>query len=111
MVSLRFLSVTATVLLSSSVWANTVQERRPSSHVGEKVFDWTVTWEDYAPDGYERKMLLVNGQSPGPELVINEGDTVVVHLHNASPQNTSLHFHGTVALPISSPSRTVGFFF
>lgn len=63
--------------------------------VHKKVFDLTVTWEDYAPDGFTRKMILVNGESPGPVLEVDQGDIVVVNLHNESPQNTSLHFHGT----------------
>lgn len=66
--------------------------------VDQKVFDWTVTWEDYAPDGFTRKMMLVNGQTPGPVLEIQQGDIVVINLHNESPQNTSLHFHGIWSL-------------
>ena len=60
----------------------------------EKVYDFTVTYEEYAPDGYWRNMLLVNGRSPGPVIEVEEGDTVIVNLSNDSPKNTSLHFHG-----------------
>ncbi|KAF5021522.1 hypothetical protein F66182_6432 [Fusarium sp. NRRL 66182] len=59
-----------------------------------KEFDLTVTWEDYAPDGFSRKMLLVNGQSPGPLLEFNQDDQVVVRVHNQSPQNLTIHYHG-----------------
>jgi FtsP/CotA-like multicopper oxidase with cupredoxin domain len=51
-----------------------------------------------APDGRERWTLTINGTIPGPTIIVNWGDTVVIHLRNrlpASLQNgTSLHFHG-----------------
>ncbi|KAM5352708.1 hypothetical protein ACJ41O_005430 [Fusarium nematophilum] len=59
-----------------------------------KEFDLKVTWEDHAPDGFSRKMLLVNGQSPGPVLEIDQDDWVVVRVHNQSPQNITIHYHG-----------------
>ncbi|RMJ06711.1 hypothetical protein CDV36_013691 [Fusarium kuroshium] len=59
-----------------------------------KEFDLKITWEDYAPDGFSRKMLLVNGQSPGPVLEIDQDDWVVVRVHNYSPENITIHYHG-----------------
>ncbi|RGP64827.1 hypothetical protein FSPOR_7763 [Fusarium sporotrichioides] len=59
-----------------------------------KRFDLTITWDDYAPDGFSRKMLLVNGQSPGPVLEIDQDDTVVVKVHNESPEEVTVHYHG-----------------
>lgn len=48
-----------------------------------------------APDGRERTVLLVNGTFPGPTIVADWGDTVVVHVTNSMQDNgTSLHFHG-----------------
>lgn len=84
---------TAAALLALVLSASANPSRKPN-HGARKVFDFTLTWEDYTPDGFTRKMLLVNGKSPGPVLEVNEGDTVVVHLHNAAPRNTSMHFHG-----------------
>lgn len=71
-------------------------EKNPRLEGGEKNFDLTLTWEDYAPDGFARKMLLVNGQSPGPLLEIDQGDWVVVTVHNQSPFNTTIHYHGAL---------------
>jgi FtsP/CotA-like multicopper oxidase with cupredoxin domain len=59
-----------------------------------KKFDLTITWEKYAPDGFSRKMLLVNGQSPGPVLEIDQDDMVVVKVHNQSPEEITIHYHG-----------------
>jgi FtsP/CotA-like multicopper oxidase with cupredoxin domain/plastocyanin len=35
-----------------------------------------------------------NGQVPGPELRVREGDTVRVRLHNRLPVPTTIHWHG-----------------
>lgn len=61
---------------------------------GTKVFDMTVTWQKYAPDGVSRDMLLVNGKSPGLTIEVEQDDWVVVNVFNKSPFNTSVHFHG-----------------
>lgn len=66
---------------------------------GIKFYDLELTWESYAPDGFSRKMLLVNGQSPGPVLRFNQDDWVVVHVSNKSPCNTTIHFHGELPTP------------
>lgn len=48
-----------------------------------------------APDGRERQVLLVNGVFPGPTIIADWGDTVVVHVTNYMQDNgTSIHFHG-----------------
>ncbi|KAK2037867.1 multicopper oxidase [Colletotrichum somersetense] len=54
-----------------------------------------VTNTTMAPDGFERMVLSINGSVPGPTIVADWGDTVVVHLKNSMENNgTSLHFHG-----------------
>ncbi|EPQ65769.1 Bgt-1212 [Blumeria graminis f. sp. tritici] len=48
-----------------------------------------------APDGFERVVLSVNGSVPGPTIVADWGDTVVVHVTNFLENNgTSIHWHG-----------------
>ncbi|KAK1236889.1 hypothetical protein MKX08_007837 [Trichoderma sp. CBMAI-0020] len=50
-----------------------------------------------APDGVSRYAQALNGSIPGPTLIADWGDTVVVHVSNAlstSTNGTSLHFHG-----------------
>jgi FtsP/CotA-like multicopper oxidase with cupredoxin domain len=42
------------------------------------LFPITLTWEKGAPDGFERDMILMNGQFPGPTLEMNEGANVEV---------------------------------
>ncbi|CAM1500525.1 Fc.00g096870.m01.CDS01 [Cosmosporella sp. VM-42] len=72
-----------------------VKDAHPSSrHERRKEYDLNITWEEYAPDGFSREMLLVNGRSPGPVLETDQDDRVVVRVQNLSPFNTTIHFHG-----------------
>ncbi|KAF1831408.1 laccase-1 precursor [Decorospora gaudefroyi] len=50
-----------------------------------------------APDGVYRSAMAVNGSIPGPTLMADWGDTVIVHVINSlstSNNGTSIHFHG-----------------
>ncbi|KXH41757.1 multicopper oxidase [Colletotrichum simmondsii] len=54
-----------------------------------------VTNTTMAPDGVERMVLSINGTVPGPTIIADWGDTVVVHVKNSLQNNgTSIHFHG-----------------
>lgn len=65
---------------------------------GTSSFTLRLTWEPRAPAGIPRRMLLVNGQSPGPVLALDQDDWVEVHVVNASPFDTTIHFHGASPL-------------
>ncbi|MCJ1231423.1 hypothetical protein MMC12_008100 [Toensbergia leucococca] len=55
------------------------------------------TAENSAPDGYQKDVLLINGQFPGPLIEANWGDWIQVTLHNNidnPKEGTSLHWHG-----------------
>lgn len=47
-----------------------------------------------SPDGYERDMIFINGQYPGPLLEINQDDWVEIEVVNNMPFNSSIHYHG-----------------
>ncbi|KAI8629543.1 multicopper oxidase [Xylariaceae sp. FL1651] len=48
-----------------------------------------------APDGFQKPMILVNGQSPGPLIEANTGDTIRVSVNNLMPSwSTAIHWHG-----------------
>lgn len=48
-----------------------------------------------APDGRERIVLAVNGSIPGPTIIADWGDEVVVHVTNNLANNGStIHWHG-----------------
>ncbi|EEH11598.1 laccase [Histoplasma capsulatum G186AR] len=54
-----------------------------------------ITNTTLAPDGFERLVLAVNGQFPGPTIRAEWGDTVRIHVKNNMQNNgTSIHWHG-----------------
>jgi FtsP/CotA-like multicopper oxidase with cupredoxin domain len=45
--------------------------------------------------GYEKPMILINNQFPGPLIEANSGDTIVVIVNNNMANwSTSIHWHG-----------------
>lgn len=50
-----------------------------------------------APDGFARTVYAINGSVPGPTIVADWGDNVVIHVTNSlfnAKNGTSIHFHG-----------------
>ncbi|KAJ9136552.1 Multicopper oxidase [Pleurostoma richardsiae] len=48
-----------------------------------------------APDGYQRTCMTFNGTVPGPALIADWGDELVIHITNNMEVNgTSIHWHG-----------------
>ncbi|KAI1499873.1 laccase [Biscogniauxia marginata] len=49
----------------------------------------------FAPDGYEKSAMLINGTFPGPTIIGDWGDTFRITVHNELGDNgTSIHWHG-----------------
>lgn len=62
---------------------------------------YLVAAETYLPlrkHGQPTRVWAFNGQVPGPSIEANVGDTLIVHLSNQLPVETSIHWHG-VELP------------
>lgn len=61
-------------------------------------YDFNISRGIIAPDGYEKSVILVNGQFPGPLIEANWGDYIEVKVHNNildEPQEgTAIHWHG-----------------
>ncbi|MDB4950268.1 MAG: multicopper oxidase type 3 [Gemmatimonadetes bacterium] len=71
----------------------------PRMEGGVKVFDVTagkVMWE--VEPGRSVEAFAYNGQVPGPQIRVREGDRVRLNLTNRLEQSTAVHFHG-VELP------------
>lgn len=48
-----------------------------------------------APDGVERIVLAINGSVPGPTIIADWGDEIIVHVTNNLTNNgSSIHWHG-----------------
>lgn len=70
------------------------QSGRPNTGV-TRYYDWTISETTGAPDGVENKLLLVNGQFPGPTVEANWGDWVEIKVYNnLTDEGASLHWHG-----------------
>lgn len=73
----------------------------PRIRGGVKVYDLTcleVDWE--VEPGRTVKAWAYNGQVPGPQIRVREGDRVRINVKNELSQSTSVHFHG-LEVPIS----------
>ena len=67
----------------------------PRLEGGVKAFDLTareMEWE--VEPGKKVKAWAYNGQVPGPQIRVREGDRVRVTLTNELPESTAIHFHG-----------------
>jgi FtsP/CotA-like multicopper oxidase with cupredoxin domain len=68
---------------------------KPVLDHGVKVFEITATeveWE--VSPGMTKSAMAYNGQIPGPELRVSQGDRVRVVFQNQLSQPSSVHFHG-----------------
>jgi FtsP/CotA-like multicopper oxidase with cupredoxin domain len=62
---------------------------------GVKVYDLTCSEVDWEVEpGRSVKAWAYNGQVPGPQIRVREGDRVRVNVRNELPQSTAVHFHG-----------------
>jgi FtsP/CotA-like multicopper oxidase with cupredoxin domain len=71
------------------------QPMAPKMVGGVKVFELTaskIRWE--VEPGRTVDAMAYNGQVPGPQIRVREGDRVRLVLHNRLDQSTAVHFHG-----------------
>jgi FtsP/CotA-like multicopper oxidase with cupredoxin domain len=60
-----------------------------------KEFWLSVVAAPCAPDGYSRTCMTFNGTVPGPTIIADWGDEVIIHVTNNMVDNgTSIHWHG-----------------
>jgi FtsP/CotA-like multicopper oxidase with cupredoxin domain len=94
-------SVSYTMLFLGAIWVYAAT----LTLAGTTTFTLDLTWGRGAPDGYERGMIFINGQYPGPLLEIQQDDWVEIEVRNQLPFNTTLHFHGNDRIQGLSYSR------
>ncbi|KAL7422406.1 hypothetical protein Q5752_003052 [Cryptotrichosporon argae] len=54
----------------------------------------SLTYVAGAPDGFPRRMTVVNGQFPGPLIEANVGDRIIVDVTNNIDEGQAIHWHG-----------------
>ncbi|KAI1825023.1 multicopper oxidase-domain-containing protein [Xylaria intraflava] len=77
-------------------WGSNPYTAAPPAQITRK-YDFVISRGVIAPDGYEKNVILVNGQFPGPLIEANWGDDIEVTVHNLirdEPEGTALHWHG-----------------
>ncbi|GMP32751.1 hypothetical protein CsSME_00006370 [Camellia sinensis var. sinensis] len=58
-------------------------------------FKWEVKHEFKSPDCYNKLVITINGKSPGPTILAEQNDTVIVELKNSlETENVAIHWHG-----------------
>lgn len=66
----------------------------PNTPPGEREYTFDVEYRAGSPDGFLRRLTVINGQFPGPILEGVQGDTMVIHVNNRIDEPTSIHWHG-----------------
>ena len=96
-----FLKVAAALIVTAaSSFAQSEEQQQPSS--AEAVdptsavheFNFTAQAFSAQPDGRPKEVWGYNGQFPGPEIRVKEGDLIRVTVNNQLPVPTSIHWHG-----------------
>jgi zinc transporter, ZIP family len=64
-------------------------------HIVERAAPWTIS------PGLTVMANTYNGVVPGPALVVNQGDTVVIDYHNDDATPDTIHMHGIHDIPVS----------
>lgn len=90
MVELRFSSkaIPTTLLLLCFFLFHNAEARN-------RHYKWNVKYEYRSPDCFKKLVITINGNTPGPTIQAQEGDTVVVQVNNTLlTENLSIHWHG-----------------
>ncbi len=66
----------------------------PSLYAQTKTVDLTVAYKEVTLADKKITAIAVNGQIPGPTLHFEEGDDVVIRVHNQLKVGTAVHWHG-----------------
>ncbi|CAL5371801.1 unnamed protein product [Camellia sinensis] len=72
-------------------------------------FKWEVKHEFKSPDCYNKLVITINGKSPGPTILAQQNDTVIVELKNSlETENVAIHWHGIRQIGSPLSDRTEG---
>ncbi|KAI4317234.1 hypothetical protein L6164_025123 [Bauhinia variegata] len=67
----------------------------PAAEARVRHYRWKVKYEYKSPDCYKKLVITINGGTPGPTIVADEGDTIIVELeNNLLTENLAIHWHG-----------------
>lgn len=69
-------------------------------------YQWEVKYEYKSPDCFKKLSISINGKTPGPTIVAQQGDTVVVEVKNSLlTENLAIHWHGIRQVNYTSKNK------
>ncbi|XP_030468659.2 L-ascorbate oxidase-like [Syzygium oleosum] len=58
-------------------------------------YKWDMKYEFKSPDCFKKLVITINGRSPGPTILAQQGDIVIVEVTNGLvTENLAIHWHG-----------------
>lgn len=66
----------------------------PDTPPGTREYTFNLDYRAGYPDGFLRRLTVINGQFPGPMIEAVQGDTIVVHVNNNLDIPAGIHWHG-----------------
>jgi hypothetical protein len=85
---LYMLKLLALCLLTSLMYVQIAE-------AGIRYYKWEVKYEYKSPDCYKKLAITINGGTPGPTILAQKGDTVIVEVKNSLMlENLAIHWHG-----------------
>ncbi|KAA8530896.1 hypothetical protein F0562_005645 [Nyssa sinensis] len=58
-------------------------------------YKWEVKYEYKSPDCFKKLVIAINGRTPGPTILAQQNDTIIVELKNSLlTENVAIHWHG-----------------
>ncbi|KAL5725388.1 L-ascorbate oxidase [Ranunculus cassubicifolius] len=69
-----------------------------ATHIAEakiRHYKWEAKYEFKSPDCFNKLVITLNGRTPGPTILAQQGDTIIVDLkNNLLTENIAIHWHG-----------------
>ncbi|PWY88379.1 extracellular dihydrogeodin oxidase/laccase-like protein [Aspergillus heteromorphus CBS 117.55] len=84
-------------LVDDTPWGDTVPGGEPPNTGVIRYYDFSITRAYKSPDGFNKSVILINDQFPGPLIEANWGDMIQVTVTNnidSEDEGTTLHWHG-----------------
>ncbi|XP_002528975.2 L-ascorbate oxidase [Ricinus communis] len=67
----------------------------PVSEARIRRYKWEVKYEYKSPDCCKKLVITINGGSPGPTILAQQNDTIIVEVkNNLLTENLAIHWHG-----------------
>lgn len=67
----------------------------PVAEARVRYYKWEVKYEFKSPDCYKKLVITINGRSPGPTIIAQQNDTIIVEVKNSLlTENLAIHWHG-----------------